>query len=127
MAQQIRNEYDFPVKPGMAEWKNFKTHSEQVASLQIPENILRKMETCALVKTCLKYPLFIKITAYNNWQEGIEIIINEFNGLRELLKRNDAGTILLTHLRELNPLDFTGQYPSFEKGFDANRISACTR
>jgi hypothetical protein len=28
MAQQIRNEYDFPAKPGMPEWKNFKTHAE---------------------------------------------------------------------------------------------------
>jgi hypothetical protein len=114
LAQQINTEYDFPIKPGMPEWKKFITHSEQVNSLQIPDSILSKMETGALVKTCLNYPLLIEVTAYNNRQQGIEIIINEFNGLRELIKRKDAGTILLTHLKELKPLNFAGQNPPFK-------------
>jgi len=86
---QANEPYDFPVKPGTAQWKNLKTHDEMLAVCQLPQNYLEQSTTPALVKTCLNYPLLLEFMAYNNFSSGIDTIISRFNGFQELLKRKD--------------------------------------
>ena len=91
------DDYKFPIKPGMEEWGKLKTNSERSGALQIPEKILKNMSTEGLIETCANYPSYIHFLLHNNYQKGIEITISKFNGLRELLKREDRGEKLLRY------------------------------
>lgn len=87
--------WDYPIKPGMEEWKNFKSHQEMANACQIPDDLLSKIPTEELAEICLNYPLFFTMKAFNNLQEGFDQVSTEFNGFQELFKRADSGTILL--------------------------------
>lgn len=87
----------------MPEWKNFKTGKEMGNALMIPTDILKNLSTEALVETCLNYPMFGSIIFYNDLQTGFEKVTKYFNGLQELLKREDAGKVLIKKYEQINP------------------------
>ena len=95
--------YNYPIKPGSEQWKAFLSHSEMVAACQLPESVLKEMSTMGLVETVLNYPLYDDIYAFNTIQQGFDVMKAQFNGLQELLSRKDAGTVLLTKYRTMNP------------------------
>ncbi|RXF70151.1 hypothetical protein [Arcticibacter tournemirensis] len=82
--------YDYPIKPGTEEWKRLSNSAEKIEVCQIPASILTKLTTEELVNTCLRYPPLQNIYAFNNIQRGVEKLIQDFNGIRELLNRKDA-------------------------------------
>lgn len=94
--------YEFPIKPGMEEWRAFRTHDEMLAACQIPESVLKTMSTEGLVETVLNYPLRIDTFAYNDLQTGFDAVASQFNGIPELLSREDAATELLAKYRSLD-------------------------
>lgn len=55
--------------------------------------------------TCLKFPFFLDIHAYDNQQKGFESISKNFNGLEELLSRNDAGVHLIRMYEQMDLAD----------------------
>ena len=87
--------YEFPVRPGMAEWALFITYTQMIEACQIPESILKTMSTTGLVETVLNYPLSVDIFFHDNAQTGFEVVAGQFNGIPELLIREDAATELL--------------------------------
>lgn len=93
-AQQINEPYGFTVKPGSNEWSKLKIEKERFDAMQIPENILTRMNTEALIISCINFPAFGYFGAYDNYQTGFTILATKFNGLRELAKRTDAGICL---------------------------------
>ncbi|PIU19527.1 MAG: hypothetical protein COT18_07115 [Elusimicrobia bacterium CG08_land_8_20_14_0_20_59_10] len=96
--------YDFPVKPGTAEWNALANTEERVKVCQIPELLLRKMSTAGLMETVLNYPFYWDIMASNsNLQDGFYGMAAHFNGIRELLRRKDAGIKLLLKYRSIPP------------------------
>jgi hypothetical protein len=101
--------WDFPIKPGSEGWKELSTNKEKFDKLQIPPDIISKLNTKELVKTCLNFPAFGFYTAYNSSQNGFIILAGKFNGLRELAKRDDA----LVELIDIYKL-------SGENGFDSS-------
>jgi len=108
--------YQYPVKGGTEEWEKLNSHAEMLDVVQIPETILKKMTTAELVETVLNYPLYGDMYAYDTFQQGIESIIIQFNGLSELLKRDDAGTVLLAKYKEKKPLEVINFTTDIEKG-----------
>jgi hypothetical protein len=82
--------WDFAVKPGKAGWKNLKTETERLNAMQVPSDILTNMGTEELVITCMNYPAALFYGAYSNNYVGIKKIIEQFNGLQELMQREDA-------------------------------------
>ena len=92
--------WDYPVKPGMPEWKEFQLTTEMVKAYQIPEDVLSSLSTNDLTETCLQYPLFINVYAFNSLSDGIENLNSEFNGIRELYSRKDAAIGLIKHYNE---------------------------
>lgn len=110
--------YDFPMKPGTPAWEALNSHDEMLKVCQIPEETLRRMSTEGLVETVLNYPLYGDMLAYFDLQEGFDSVARSFSGLSELLKRKDAGSVLLTKYRMMDPgainqtwtLDQQGQY-----------------
>jgi hypothetical protein len=115
-AQQITTPYNFPIKPGMAEWKELQSQEDMIAACQIPVEILNNLTTEALAETCLNFPIFLQITAYNNVQNGFERFAEKFNGFSELLSRSDAGQVLLTKYISMNPTAYSRTWTNIEKG-----------
>lgn len=97
------NSYIFPIRPGMKEWEKFETVQEMYQTTQIPEDILRNMDTDSLITTCLSYPLLGNMISFDNIEEGFNELISNFNGLRELIDRNDVGSRLLSEYRQMDP------------------------
>lgn len=99
-------EYDhwvYPIRPDMPEWKSFDTHEKMVAACQIPEATLKKMTTKNLIYACLDNPFYGYITAYNNYREGFEHFVSQFNCFEELSRRNDYETEILETYKEFIP------------------------
>jgi hypothetical protein len=103
LAQKIDDRvYEFPTRPGLADWSNFKTENERFSALQIPDNLLKSMSTESLIITCINYPAFGHYTAFNSLQYGMDHLIKNFNGLQELLKRDGAPVKLLSIYSKIN-------------------------
>src|SRR5574339_653333 len=86
-SQKISLPYDYPIKPGTDEWKNLRSQDEMIEACQIPAELLKKLTTEALVISCLRYPLYPQINAYNSIQHGFDRLASKFNGFQELQKR----------------------------------------
>ena len=82
--------WDFPIKPGTEEWKQLKTTKEMVGACQIPENVLNALTTRELAEICYNYPLFIDYMLVNDPQDFIYHLPKQFNGIAELLEREDG-------------------------------------
>lgn len=109
-------EFTFPAGESL---KGMKTNPEIVAAMQLPVDILKSMPTAQLVKTCLDYPLYPDIVFYDSLRKGMDALIAQFNGLRELMNRQDAGVELLKVYCATYPRDFDASLP-------ADRIGAFT-
>ncbi|HEX5740641.1 MAG TPA: hypothetical protein VFY17_03690 [Pilimelia sp.] len=87
--------FAYRVKPGTARWAAFTTYRQMVDATQMPAGTARRLSTAALVRATLDHPLFGDVLAYNNSQHGLRRFSERFAGLRELLRRDDAGEVLL--------------------------------
>jgi hypothetical protein len=114
--RQELDSYDYPIKPGTEEWKAFGMHDQMVKACQIPEDTLKKMSTEGLAETVLHYPLLSDVSAFNSVQYGFERVSSQFNGLSELLNREDAGSELSATYRTMDPAAVSGSWTDVEKG-----------
>lgn len=115
-SQKIDTPYFYPTQPGTDEWRKFQSQDEMINACQIPTEILKNLSTSALVETCLMYPLYSQITAYNNMQHGFDNIASKFNGFSELLNRIDAGQALFKNYKTINPSSYSFDWTSVRKG-----------
>ncbi len=104
LAQTVGRPYNYPVKPGTPEWEELDTHGQMISASQIPVDLLRKLTTEALFVTCLHYPLFGDLFAYNDFQLGFDRVKANFNGLQELLGRDDVGKEALKVYKKMDDL-----------------------
>jgi len=112
--------FSYPVKPGMDEWKQLQSIEEMVNACQIPESIISSLSTKELMAICLQYPLLFTVFAYNNYDDGIDKLFNDFNGIRELFKRQEVSNELLSWYKcQIENFSFLdGEFiPEVEKGF----------
>ena len=99
--------WDFPVKPGMPEWKEFKYTVEMIKACQIPETVLSSLSTDDLTEICLQFPLFMNVYAFNTLSDGVENLFNEFNGIRELYSRKDvASGLIARYIQKVHSFPF---------------------
>lgn len=119
--QTIREPYDFTPITENGKLKGVP-YKEKVERLQIPEDILHRLSTEALVETCLNYRLFYVIKAFNNIQEGVNQILGDFNGFGELLERDTAGDVLVAKYIDIDPLGYNESWSDLEKGYYLNRL-----
>ena len=119
--------WDYPIKPDMPEWTEFKSLNEKVAACQIPDSILSRLSTECLTKVCLQYPLLYDIFAFSSYPAGFDRIFYEFNGIRELFEKEKAPVELLKHyngkILDMSILD-NSTTPNLEKGYFIMSISA---
>jgi hypothetical protein len=96
--------YNYPVYPGMPEWEEFETVEEMIAACQIPENILNRMSTQAVIQAIWEYPFMLNVLHRYQYQADFDGTFSENNAYNTLTKRNDAGKLLLERLNAVNPL-----------------------
>ena len=88
--------YSYPLKPGDAEWDFSRyTTADIKQMLQLPTDILNGMSTSDLIETSLDFYYSAEFIFSETFQQGVESVRQQFNGLDELLKRNDLATAML--------------------------------
>ena len=88
--------YSYPLKPGDAEWDFSRyTTADIKQMLQLPTEILNGMSTSDLIETSLDFYYSAEFIFSETFQQGVESVRQQFNGLDELLKRNDLATAIL--------------------------------
>jgi hypothetical protein len=98
-AQGIIDSFAYPFRPGSAEWKSLKSHSEMIAAVTVPESELKSMCTQGLVYTCVYCPLFIDLFACNHIRDCFMSLTDNVNSFGELITRNDAGIELFNYYK----------------------------
>ena len=95
--------WQYPVLPGTDEWKELqiKFGNELIDTLQIPGDILSSISTTDLTALCMQYPLLLSVTTGDSHETALDKLFEQFNGIRELFKREDASKELLKHYQEL--------------------------
>lgn len=80
-------------------WAAYDTHAQKVAACQIPDSILSNIPTAELVGICMEYPLLFDAYAFNTPLQGIKVVASRFNGLQELMTREDNFECILAYLK----------------------------
>lgn len=94
--------FSFPFKIGDQVWQQYETNKERASALQIPEDILSTIGTNDLLDLCLNYPFLIEFTFCDDYQTGLNRLMESFNGFNELLKRGDLIEVMLNKDRNLD-------------------------
>ncbi|MDZ7900935.1 MAG: hypothetical protein U5N85_23275 [Arcicella sp.] len=115
--------WDYPIKPGTEKWKSYQNTPDIVRDLQMPEKLLKSINTKELLEICLKYPFLRNYTASDSPYQGMNGVINSFNGFKELTERKDISINMIEYYKtkrisEIEVIDskggFTFDYCAFE-------------
>jgi hypothetical protein len=117
--------WDYPVKLFTEEWNQLPSAEERRAVCQIPEDILSSLSTEDLTDICMEYPLLVA-DFWSSHDRTLDSLLQNFNGIRELLQREDASKGLLRWYRcAMQNLSFlTGDASNVEKGWFTYKIHA---
>ena len=87
--KSVINPYDTP-----EEWDLLEDAEEMWEVSQLPETA-RNATTAELVLYCMNYNLFDDMFVYESMLEGFDVVKQDYDGLRLLAAREDAGTVLV--------------------------------
>lgn len=87
--KSVINPYDTP-----EEWDLLEDAEEMREVSQLPETA-RNATTAELVLYCMNYNLFDDMFVYESILEGFDVVKQDYDGLRLLAAREDAGTVLV--------------------------------
>jgi hypothetical protein len=111
--------WDYPVKPGTGEWAAFTSGQQMRDACQIPQRILQTLDAKELAGICMNYPLSSDYLASNDERKGISMMIENFNGLKELSRRNEGAKELMriytdfpvfAHTAQITPQNYDAVY-----------------
>ena len=83
------------------EWKELDGKEEMLAVCQLPDKLLKKLSTYELLKLTEEYPMLGDIYAADTTKEGFRNLVDSFNGLRELLSREDCLEVVCGEYKNL--------------------------
>jgi hypothetical protein len=124
--QEKKLAWDYPVKPGTEEWGKLDSNEAMVKACQIPEKILASLSTEELADICLLYPLLYDVFAFNDLNNGLDKLFSDFNGIRELYKREYlSGSLIKRYVQKVQNFSFLDEQVSDrEKGYFIISVSA---
>lgn len=108
--------YVYPVVPGTEEWNALDGHDQMIKACQIPEDILSRLSTKALLETVLGYPLLGDIGSYVPARRGYDVVLGSFNGLQELVSREDLAKVMAEFSLEGSNFD-VNVHADYQKSF----------
>ena len=82
-----------------------ETKQEKIEMTTIDPSIIKSLSTANLVELVISYPYLGDMLAFDDYLTGCEVVIGNFNGLRELMNRKDAGDYLLDAYRKMSVSD----------------------
>lgn len=106
----------FKAMPGTKEWKSFTSRTQMINATSLSSDELKQTSTADLVKICLNWPLYSDLFVFNSLQTGMERLIQDYNGLSELISRADAGTELLKAYDQIAPSQVGSMSDLVEQG-----------
>ena len=83
---------------------------------QIPEDILKQLDTESLVAICLNFPAPPAFPVFNYPQQAFLEYYSGFNGIRELFQRKDAGRYLMEKYAMMSFSEFDPLWPLYKQG-----------
>jgi hypothetical protein len=86
--------YLYPVLPGDDLWNKTMNYDDRVRLCNIPDSILLNMSTGDLIETVFNFPYIQNLLLYDNFIKGFEYNQSLFNGLNELMERNNSPQLL---------------------------------
>lgn len=93
--------FSFPIKAGDEQWRRLGNTHERIAALQIPIKQLEMLTTEELLDVCLNFPYLTSMAFCNDYQNSVELLVSQFNGLQELVNRKDIILVLLNKERNM--------------------------
>ncbi len=116
---QLDGSYDYPITALDSEWDALVSVEDMRSVTQIPNSILHKISTEELLELILDYSLLCDIHAYDSIEDGYYQIKNQFNGISEMLDREDSIVVLLNAYKAYNiPRQKILDYTSIMSGDD---------
>lgn len=95
-----KGEVKFPVTADDKEWGKYDSYREMVQACTIPDDLLKELSTKELIKLTMNYPILINLYSYDDYDQALYAMENDFNGLKELLSRKDYIDALLSYYKE---------------------------
>ncbi|MCI8339312.1 MAG: hypothetical protein HFH62_11675 [Lachnospiraceae bacterium] len=94
--------YHYPVTDHDKEWDEMDTWEEKYTACQIPEEIMKKLDTDKLLKLVLEFPMLDEIMFTDSYFEWItKFCAPHFNGMHELINRPDFYETVLAYYEKL--------------------------
>ncbi|MBO4873405.1 MAG: hypothetical protein J5496_08350 [Lachnospiraceae bacterium] len=106
--EESYREYIYPVRPGTEEWGKLISHGDMIDICQLPEEYLTESRTIDLLATVLHYPLLGDTFAWDSDEMGFEMLLRQFNGLSELMTREDLEETLYSI--DIDRIEFALKY-----------------
>ena len=97
------------------EWNDL-TVAQRWQAVNIPEDKLSKMSTNDLIEHCVNFDFMWDIFNYPNYGIGLNVVIENHNGLRELLNRKDAGKLIFDFYKKIDLNKITEISESADRG-----------
>lgn len=73
-----------------------------LGACQLPIEMMNVMSTENLIQTFMNHPLYFIYSAYNNEMDGVKVILDNFNGFKELQKREDVAEKILDYYEAMD-------------------------
>jgi hypothetical protein len=108
--------WDYPIKPDTEPRSQFKSMEEMYQACQVPDNVLKQLDTESLVDICLIFPAPPLFPLFNYPQQAFMTYYSNFNGIRELFERKDAGRYLLKKYAKMSFSDFNPLWELYQQG-----------
>ena len=100
----------------MDKWQQFTSVDDMYLACQIPNNVLKQLDTESLVDLCLSFPAPPLFPIYNSPQHAFREYYSNFNGIRELFERKDAGQYLLKKYASMSFSEFDPRWELHQQG-----------
>ncbi len=78
-----------------AVWRTYNNLEEMLEACQLPKGLLFVISTENLIQTIMNHPLYGIYAAYNNELDGVNVLLTNFNGFKELQKREGAAEAVI--------------------------------
>lgn len=101
LAQQQSQPFKYPAPRGSAAWDQLSTYKEKRDASQVPDAIVQKLTTSALLETVLNYPLLTDVMLFSDLQKGVDNLKATFNALPALLQRADLASTCIARYKRM--------------------------
>ncbi len=98
--------YNYPCLPGMPSWEKLKSGEEMDLACHVPDDILKKQTTQAVIQAMWEHPNFkdlIGFSSNSSIQQSLNKVLLDWNIYLELAKRTDAASCLVERYNRMQP------------------------